>query len=47
MLSIKRKATRSYYENVDLKDITTSKKFWATIKTFFSNKIKSTEYITQ
>ena len=31
---------------MDLKDITDSKKFWATIKPLFSNKIKSTEYIT-
>ena len=37
---------KSYYENLDPKDITDSKKFWATVKPFFSNKIKSTEYIT-
>ena len=35
--------TRSYYENLDLKDITDSKKFWATAKPIFSDKIKSTE----
>ena len=45
-VSITRKAKRSYYENLDLKDITDSKKFWATVKPLFSNKIKSTEYIT-
>ena len=45
-VSITRKAKRSYYENLDLKDITDSKKFWATVKSLFSNKIKSTEYIT-
>ena len=44
-VSIIRKA-KSYYENLDPKDITDSKKFWATVKPFFSNKIKSTEYIT-
>ena len=45
-VSITRKAKRSYYENLDLKDITDSKKFSATVKPLFSNKIKSTEYIT-
>ena len=45
-VSITRKAKRSYYKNLDLKDITDSKKFWATVKPLFSNKIKSTEYIT-
>ena len=45
-VSTTRKAKRSYYENLDLKSITDSKKFWATVKPLFSNKIKSTEYIT-
>ena len=45
-VSITRKAKRSYYENLDVKEITDSKKFWATVKPLFSNKIKSTEYIT-
>ena len=45
-VSITRKAKRSYYENLDLKDITDSQKFWATVKPLFSNKIRSTEYIT-
>ena len=45
-VSITRKAKRSYYENLDLKDITESKKFQATVKPLSSNKIKSTEYIT-
>ena len=45
-VSITRKAKWSYYENLDLKDITNSKKFWTTIKPLFKNKIKSTEYIT-
>lgn len=35
----------SYYENLDLKDIADSKKFWVVVKPFFSNLIKSTEYI--
>ena len=45
-VSITRKAKRSYYENLNLKGITNSKKFWATVKPLFSNNIKSTEYIT-
>ena len=45
-VSITIKAKRSYYENLDLKDITNSKKFWAKVKCLFSNKLKSTEYIT-
>ena len=45
-VSITRKAKRSYYENLDMKDITDSKKFWATVKPLFSNKIKSKECIT-
>ena len=45
-VSITRKAKRSYYENMDLKDITDSKKFRATVKPLFSNEIKSTECIT-
>ena len=45
-VSITRKAKRSYYENLDLRDITDSITFWATVKTLFSSKIKSTEYIT-
>ena len=45
-VSIIRTAKRSYHENLDLKDITDSKKFWATVKPLFSSKIKSTEHIT-
>ena len=45
-VSITRKAKRSYYKSLDLKEITDSKKFWATVKPLLSNKIKSTESIT-
>ena len=41
-----RKTKRSYCKNLDLKDIMDSKKFWATIKPLFSNKVKSTEHTT-
>ena len=45
-VSITTKAKRSCYENLDLKDITDSKIFWATVKSLFFNKIKSTAYMT-
>ena len=44
-VSLIKKAKRNYYENLDLKDINDNKKFWATVKPFFSNKIKSAENI--
>lgn len=34
-----RKATKSYHENLDFKGIIDSKKFWATVKPLFPNKI--------
>ena len=42
-ISITRKAKRSCCESLDLKDITHSKKFWATVKPLFTKKIKSTQ----
>ena len=39
-VSLVKKAKRNYYENLDLKDINDNKKFWATVKPLFSNKIK-------
>ena len=39
------KTKQNYYENLDLKDITVNKKFWAAVKSLFSNKIKSAENI--
>ena len=44
-VSLIKKAKRNYYENLDLKDINDNKKFWATVKPLFSNKIKSAENI--
>lgn len=35
-----------FFKNSDLKDITNNNTCWATLKTFLSNKIKSTEYNT-
>ena len=36
---------RTCYKNLDLEDINESRKFWATVKPLFSNKIKSAENI--
>ena len=44
-VSLVKKAKQNYYENLDLKDINDNKKFWATVKPLFSNKIKSAENI--
>ena len=44
-VSLVKKPKGNYYENVDLKDINDNKKFWATVKPLFSNKIKSAENI--
>ena len=33
-----RKTKRSYFEQINVKNISDNKKFWNTIKTFFSNK---------
>ena len=43
--SLVKKVKRNYYENLDLKDNNDNKKFWATAKPLFSNKIKSAENI--
>ena len=44
-VSLTRKAKRNYYESLDLNDICDNKKFWATVKPLFSNKIKPIENI--
>ena len=36
--NITRKAKRTYYENLDLKVITDSKKLWSTVKPLFTLK---------
>ena len=40
-----RKAKRNYYESLGLNNICDNKKFWATVKPLFFNKIKSVENI--
>ena len=45
-VSILRQSKKCYYENLDTKNITANKKFWGTVKPFFSNKVGSNTYIT-
>ena len=45
-VSILRKSKKSYYENLDSKNITDNEIFWGTVKALFSNKVRSNTYIT-
>ena len=44
--SILRKSKKSYYENLDTKNITDNKNFWGTVKPLFSHKVRSNTYFT-
>ena len=44
-VSLTRKAKRNYYESLDLNKTCDNKKFCATVKPLFSNKIKSAKNI--
>ena len=44
-VSLVKKAKWNYYENLEFKDANDNKKFWATVKPLFSNKVKSAENI--
>ena len=37
-VSLLRKAKRNYFKNVKIQDITDNKKFWKTIRSYFSDK---------
>ena len=37
-VNLLRKTKKEYFENINVKDINDNKKFWKTIKPFFSNK---------
>ena len=43
---ILRKVKRSYFENLDIKNLSGNRKFWGTVKPLFSNKVRSNDYIT-
>ena len=45
-VSILRKAKISYFENLDIKNLSDKRKFWGTVKPHFSNKVRSYDYIT-
>ena len=45
-VSILRKAKRSYFENLDIKNLSDNRKFWGTVKPLFSNKVRSNDYTT-
>ena len=45
-VSILRKAKRSYFENLDIKNLSDNRKFGGTVKPLFSNKVRSNDYIT-
>ena len=41
-----RKEKNKYYENIEMRNISDNKKFWKTIKPFFSDKSITSEKIT-
>ena len=45
--SILRKAKRSYFENLDIKNLSDNRKLRGTVKPLFSNKVRSNDYTTQ
>ena len=45
-ISILCKAKGSYFENLDIKNLSDNRKFWGTVKPLFSNKVRSNDYIT-
>ena len=45
-VSILRKAKRSCFDNLDIKNFSDSRSFWGTLKPLFSNKVRSNDYIT-
>ena len=44
-LSLLRKIKKAYYSNLNVKDIVDNKKFWKTVKSFFSDKSNNFENI--
>ena len=45
-VTLLRKAKRDYYENLDLGNVSDSKKFWNTVKPVFGNKVTTRNKIT-
>ena len=42
-VNVLRKSKKEYFQNINVKDINDNKKFWKTIKPFFSNKGLNTD----
>ena len=40
-VSLLKKAKKDHFANLDIKSVTDNKKFWETVKTLFSNKVKA------
>ena len=36
-----KKAQKEYYKNLDLQNVTTTQKFWETVKPVYENKVKT------
>ena len=45
-VSLLRKTRKAYYSNVNVKDVVGNKKFWKTVKSFFSDKLNNFENIS-
>ena len=45
-VSLLRKTKKAYYSNLNVKDVVDNKKFWKTIKSFFSDKSNNFENIS-
>ena len=45
-VSLLRKTKKAYYPNLNVKDIVENKKFWNTVKSFFSDKLNNFENIS-
>ena len=45
-VSLSRKTKKAYYLNLNVKDVVDNKKFWKTIKNFFSGKSNNSENIS-
>ena len=41
-----KKATKKYYENLDLQNVTDTIRFWKTVKPIFGNKLKTCNTIS-
>ena len=45
-VSLLKKAKKEYYENLDLHNVTDTRRFWKTVKPVFGNKVKACNTIS-